>query len=60
MITTRDLQEANKAVTTARNAVPFDQAAYDEAHAAYMALIEQWAKEGKDAANDARKAMKGE
>lgn len=57
MITTRDLQQANDAVTAARRATPFDQTAYDAAHAAYMALIEQWRVEGMADANEARREL---
>lgn len=57
MITTQDLQQANQTVAKARNAVPFDQTAYDDAHAAYMALIERWRVEGMESANEARREL---
>lgn len=53
-IYTTDLQAAHQRVQAARNAVPFDQAVYDAAYTDYLALMDQWVREGQDVANDAR------
>lgn len=53
-IYTRDLQAAHQRVQTARRTQPFDQAAYDAAYSDYLALIQAWAQEGRETANDAR------
>jgi tetrahydromethanopterin S-methyltransferase subunit A len=57
MFKTEDLQRFHQAVVDARNAVPFDQEAYDRALERYIRAVEIWAQEGMDAANEARRAI---
>jgi hypothetical protein len=57
MIKTEDLQRFHQAVVDARNAVPFDKAAYDRALERYIRAVEIWRDEGMAGASEARREL---